>query len=84
MANLKLKNFNKNNTPEWAAKVGNALLMAGGVGVAILTLPAAVAVMVPGLVIALPTVVTSIGTGLTVAGVFGKIFSKMFGEEESK
>jgi hypothetical protein len=81
---LNVHNFGKDNTPAWAAKIGNGLLIAGGVGATILTLPVLVSATVPGLVIVLPPLIHSIGTGLTVLGVFGKLWSKLKGEIEIK
>lgn len=65
------KNYNKNNTPETAQKIGDVLLLAGAIGGAIVAAP-----------IALPAaVVTAAGYMLTV-GAIGKVITKFFGKED--
>jgi hypothetical protein len=61
------KNFGKQNTPDLAQKIGNALLLIGSLGtvVAILPLPS-------------PTI-TAIASWVAVAGALGKIITKFFG-----
>jgi len=70
MANLKLNNFNKNNTPKGWQKVGNILLLLAAIG--------GTAALAP---ISTPLIAT-IGAWTAVAGAVGKILTKFTGKEE--
>jgi hypothetical protein len=73
MAEIKISNFGKQNTPPLIQKIGDALLLAGTVGIAIVTLPATVPAIV------LPVAVVQAGGWLAGLGVIGKTLSKFFG-----
>ena len=84
--NIAFKNFGSQNTPKVIQKVGDALLLAGTLGLAIVGLPATLAVAGAeagiSLAIALPTGVMVAGKGLVAIGVVGKLFTKFFGTKE--
>jgi hypothetical protein len=70
MAKFHPKNYTKNNTPEKLQKIGDALLLAGAIGGAIVAAP-----------ITLPSVViTAAGYMLTI-GAIGKVITKFFGHD---
>jgi hypothetical protein len=65
--NFSLLNFGKNNTPAVWQKIGDACLIIAGCGGVVATLP-----------LAAPTI-TVISSYLAVAGVVGKIITKLTG-----
>jgi hypothetical protein len=81
--NFSIKNFGVQNTPKWAQKTGDALLLAGTLGLAIVGFPATAAAVAAeaGIVLAfqLPAGVLLAGKGLVAIGVAGKLFTKFFG-----
>jgi hypothetical protein len=83
---ISLKNFGQQNTPKVIQKVGDALLVAGTVGLAIVGMPATLALAGAeagvAMNIVLPTGVMLAGKGLVAAGVIGKVFTKLFGTKE--
>tara|TARA_R110000868_G_scaffold103241_2_gene284391 strand:- start:24183 stop:24413 length:231 start_codon:yes stop_codon:yes gene_type:complete len=68
--NFSLLNFGKNNTPAVWQKIGDACLIIAGCGGVIATLPLSA------------PVVTAISSYLAVAGVVGKIITKLTGNQE--
>lgn len=68
---IKLSNFKKNNTPKILQKLGDALLLVGGVGAALVLAP-----------ISTPILVT-IGAWAAFAGVVGKVLTKFSGEDKT-
>ena len=67
--NFSLLNFGKNNTPAVWQKIGDACLIIAGCGGVVATLP-----------LSAPTI-TVISSYLAVAGVVGKIITKLTGNE---
>lgn len=69
MAKFHPKNYSKNNTPTKLQKIGDALLLIGAVGGAVVSAP-----------VSLPVVVTSIAGYMLTIGAIGKVITKFFGE----
>lgn len=75
---INLSHFGLSNTPAIIEKIGNILLILAGVGTLIMGLPATMAAAgVTGFI--LPVFLVTIAKLCMVAGVFGKIITKMFG-----
>ena len=76
-------NYQSQNTPELAHKVGNWLLSLGAIGVTIVGLPAIMETSgITGFVV--PAFALKIAKGLIAAGVFGKVITKLFGQQDAK
>lgn len=81
MNNVKfgISHFSAQNTPKWVQIVGNYCLIAASIGTAILAAPETLA-QVGVMNIILPVYLITTGKVLVGIGVFGKIFTKLFGE----
>jgi hypothetical protein len=71
--NFGLKNYSKNNTPEWAQKVGDISLACGVAGAALIAIPATLPIVLPAAIITAASWLLGIGT-------VGKAIMKLFGE----
>lgn len=69
MAKFHPKNYTKKNTPEKAQKIGDALLLIGAIGGAVVSAP-----------VTLPVAVTSIAGYMLTIGAIGKVITKFFAE----
>jgi hypothetical protein len=69
MAKFHPKNYTKNNTPDKIQKVGDALLLIGAIGGAIVSAP-----------VSFPMAVTSIAGYMLTIGAVGKVITKFFGK----
>ncbi len=74
-------NFGKQNTPQLIEKIGNIALISAGIGTAIVGLPATLATAGLG-AITIPAIVLIAGKGCIAIGVFGKLFTKLFGAKQ--
>lgn len=70
-AKFKVSNFSKNNTPKWMQKLGDALLLIGVIGAALVVAP-----------VSTPLLVT-VGAWAAFAGVIGKVLTKCSGEDKT-
>jgi hypothetical protein len=85
MNNVKfgISHFSAQNTPRWVQIVGNYCLIAASIGTTILAAPETLA-QVGMMNIILPVYLITTGKVLIGIGVFGKIFTKLFGEVTSE
>ena len=67
------KNYQKNNTPKFIQKLGDAMLLAGVIGGVIATAP-----------ISLPTIIVTTAGYLATIGAIGKAITKCFSADESE
>lgn len=77
MENFNLKNYAKQNSPDWAQKAGDISLACGAIGAAILALPMAAPVV-------LPVALATAAGWLLGIGTIGKAVMKCFGIKEEE
>jgi hypothetical protein len=77
MENFNLTNYAKQNSPDWAQKVGDISLACGAIGAAILALPMAAPVV-------LPVALVSVAGWLLGVGTIGKAGMKCVGIKEEE
>jgi hypothetical protein len=77
---FKLSNWGKQNTPPIIEKIGNACLIASGVGAGVVALAMASPIALPAVI---GVTVVKIGLWSAFIGTAGKIITKVFGHDDT-